>query len=78
MPRSTTSVQAEIDVLEAFLGSAESTVEVQSANGTSATRVNRMEAAKRLDRLYVMLDRANGTEPMQVRGRIDGMGLVQT
>lgn len=70
--RTAALIQAEIDILETFLASADSLLSSVSADGTSRT-VNRMEAAKRLDQLYIQLERRNGSEPMFVRGVTKGM-----
>lgn len=70
--RTAALIQAEINTLETFLASADSLLSSVSADGTSRT-VNRMEAAKRLDQLYIQLERRNGNEPMFVRGVIKGM-----
>lgn len=78
MPRSAESIQAEIDNLEAYLESQDSLIDQAGAGATMAKQASREVIQKRLDSLYIMLDRANGTNPMEVRGRIDGLGLFRT
>jgi hypothetical protein len=68
MPRSAASIQSEINTLETFLGSSESTIQSTAADGTSINYTSRTDAAKRLDQLYTQLGRANGTSPMFARG----------
>ncbi len=45
-----------------------------SADGVSRT-IDRKDLASRLDKLYTQLGRANGTDPMFVRGHIRGLRL---
>lgn len=75
MPRSAASIQAEITALENFLQSADSLLQSVGSDGTSRT-VQRKEAAERLDELYQHLGRVDGSAPMVVRGRLDGLGGV--
>jgi hypothetical protein len=74
MARSASSIQAEIDAIESLLQSSASLVESVAADGASRT-INRAELASRLDKLYQQLGRANGSDPMFVRGRIRGLRL---
>jgi hypothetical protein len=74
MARSAASIQAEIDAIEALLTTSASLVESVTADGASRT-INRSELATRLDKLYQQLGRANGSDPMFVRGRIRGLRL---
>lgn len=74
MPRSASSIQAEIDRLETFLSGSDTTVQNVSADGTSVARINRKDAEARLDKLYQQLGRANGTAPMLARGVVTGLG----
>lgn len=73
MARSAASIQAEIDRIEAVLSSADGTIASAGADGVSAQRVNYAAMTARLDRLYQQLGRANGSAPMIVRGRVDGL-----
>jgi hypothetical protein len=73
MGRSASSIQTEITTLETHLASADSMVLSVNSDGTGITRARRAELESRLDLLYQQLERANGTAPMFVRGRIKGM-----
>ena len=73
MARSAASIQAEITILEAHLASSASLLSNTGADGTSAGFAERAAMTKRLDELYTQLDRANGTAPMIVRGRVLGL-----
>lgn len=73
MPRSTASIQAEIDVIEARLSAADSLINSEGSDGVSISYSDRSKLEMRLDRLYVMLDRASGSGPMFVRGRVSGL-----
>jgi hypothetical protein len=73
MGRSASSIQAEIDRLEAFLSGAGTTIQGTSADGTSTTLINRAQAEKRLDTLYTQLDRATGNARMFARGVLTGL-----
>jgi hypothetical protein len=73
MGRSASSIQTEITTLETYLASADSMVLGVGSDGTNITRARRSEIEQRLDMLYQQLERANGTAPMFVRGRIKGM-----
>lgn len=76
MGRSVASIQAEIDRIEAVLSGEDSLIESAGADGVSGKRVNYDVMTRRLDLLYKQLSRANGSSPMLVRGRLDGMGNV--
>lgn len=73
MGRSASSIQTEITTLETYLASTESLNLSVSSDGTSVARARRAEIESRLDLLYQQLERANGSAPMFVRGRIKGM-----
>lgn len=73
MPRTASAIQAEIDVLEAHLASANSVVGSSGSDGTSLTYAQRSAMEARLDRLYQMMDRATGKSPMFVRSRVGGL-----
>jgi hypothetical protein len=73
MARSTTSIQAEINVLETELQSAQSLLASVGSDNTQITK-RRDILQSRLDYLYVMYDRASGAAPMFVRGVIHGLG----
>lgn len=72
MPRSASSIQTEIDAIDAALASS---VNAQSYSiaGRSVSRVNYGELTKRRDQLQQQLDRINGTCPMIVRGVVKGL-----
>ncbi len=74
MARSASSIQAEIERIEALLASEEALVESAGANGVNAKRVSYEAMTKRLDRLHQQLGRADGSNPMFVRGRLKDMG----
>lgn len=74
MSRSAASIQAQINVLEAFLQSGASTIVTQGANGVTATRIDAIQATTMLNELYLQLGRADGSNPMLVRGRLVGLG----
>lgn len=71
MARSAASIQLEINALEAKLQDSSSLYNGVGADGVNAS-INREALERRLDRLYAMLDRANGG-PMFVRGRVLGL-----
>lgn len=73
MARPTASIQAEIDIIEARLQSADSSVASVGAGGTTLARTSVADDRKRLDELYQQLGRANGTSPMVVRGFVTGL-----
>ncbi len=73
MGRPAASIQAEIAVIEAFLGSSQSTIASTAADGTSVNFTSRMDAAKRLDQLYRDLELANGTRRLITRGVVTGL-----
>lgn len=70
--RSTTSIQTEIDALEAQLPNA---IAAQSYSIAGRSKANQAYEAltKRLDQLYQQLGRANGTSPMLARGVVKGL-----
>jgi hypothetical protein len=72
MGRSTASIQAEIDAIESLLGSTSGLASTVSADGVTRT-VDRPKLCERLDKLYMQLGRANGSDPMFVRGHIRGL-----
>jgi hypothetical protein len=72
MARSAASIQAEITTIETMLSSAASMNTSVAADGVSRT-IDRTGLESRLDRLYQQLGRANGSDPMFVRGRIKGL-----
>ena len=74
MARSSASIQAEIDRIEALLASDDALVAGAGANGVSASRVDYDRMTRRLDLLYRQLGRADGSSPMFARGRLKGMG----
>ena len=76
MPRSATSIQAEISILEARLASDDGLVNNASSDGVSLTYEARMNLEKRLDQLYIQLGRASGQSPMFARGRLRGLNDV--
>jgi len=73
MGRSASSIQTEITTLETYLASANSLVQGVGSDGTNVNQSRRAEVEARLDLLYQQLERANGSAPMFVRGRIKGM-----
>jgi len=68
MGRAADAIQAEITKLETWLASSTSLDSSYSADGVSINRMDVSKATKRLDQLYLQLDRANGTTPMFTRG----------
>jgi hypothetical protein len=70
MARSASSIQAEIDAIESLLQSTDSLVSSVTADGASRS-IDRNGLQTRLDRLYQQLGRANGSDPMFARGRIN-------
>jgi hypothetical protein len=72
MGRSVASIQAEIDILEAELTNAASVIASATSDNTTVTRT-REKLERRLDELYVQLDRASGAAPMIVRGVVKGL-----
>lgn len=73
MARTAASIQAEIDTLEALLGSSSGVVASTASDGTSMSHASYESMTKRLDRLYQQLGRVNGTSPMFVRGQVTGL-----
>ncbi len=73
MGQSAALIQARIDVLETFLGSADSLIQSVGSDGTSLTKTDRASAAKELRQLYMDLGRVSGTSPMLARGRLRGL-----
>jgi len=73
MGRSAASIQAEITLKEAWLASQASLYTSVGADGTSVSNADIAKVQERLDSLYIQLDRANGTSPMLVRGRLKGL-----
>ncbi len=72
MARSATSIQTEIDAIEAQLPNAIKAASYSIA-GRSKSNQTLESLTKRLDLLYQQLGRVNGTAPMLVRGVIDGL-----
>lgn len=72
MARSAALIQAEIDALEAAIPSIIRAASY-SVNGRAKANQRLKEIADRLDMLYQMLDRVNGTSPMLVRGVVKGL-----
>lgn len=72
MPRSTASIQSEIDAIEALLTTAGSMNTMVGADGVSRS-IDRTGLERRLDTLYQQLDRASGSAPMIVRGVVKGL-----
>jgi hypothetical protein len=72
MARSASAIQAEITVIETELQSSASLISSAATDSTSITR-RRELLEKRLDQLYIQLDRTNGTAPMIVRGVVKGL-----
>lgn len=70
MGRSAASIQTEIDALEA---SVSTLLQSMGSDGTSLQKADYAAQTKRLDQLYGQLGRANGTEPMLVRGVVRGL-----
>ncbi len=73
MARTAASIQSEIDAIEARLSSADGLVRSVGSDGSSVTYEDRSKLEVRLDKLYQMLGRANGSNPMFVRGHVDGL-----
>ena len=73
MPRNAASIQSEIDIIEARLASADGLANSVGSDGVSISYADRQQLAKRLDQLYLQLDRATGASPMFVRGRVSGL-----
>lgn len=73
MPRSTSAIQVEIDLIEARLQSADSFVRSGGSDGAQLSYEARSDLESRLDRLYRHLDRASGRAPMFVRGVVRGL-----
>ena len=73
MPRSATAIQAEITSLETYLQSASSFISSTGSDGTSVSQAERAKLEQRLDSLYAQLGRADGSNPMLVRGRLKNM-----
>jgi hypothetical protein len=72
MPRSASSIQAEITSIETLLQSSAGLLTTVSADGVTRT-INRTALEARLDKLYQQLGRADGSDPMFVRARIRGL-----
>ena len=72
MARSASSIQAEITAIETMLSSTAGLNISVSSDGVSRT-IDRSGLESRLDRLYQQLGRADGSDPMFVRGRIKGL-----
>lgn len=72
MARSASSIQSEIDAIEALLTSSAGLNTVVGADGMSRT-IDRKGLEQRLDVLYQQLDRASGNAPMIVRGTVKGL-----
>ncbi len=73
MGRSAASIQAEITIIETELQTAASLITTATSDSTSVTK-QRAALEKRLDQLYIQLDRATGAAPMFVRGVVRGFG----
>lgn len=73
MPRSAALIQTEITSIENQLAAIVS-ASSYSAGGKSKTNQQYDALTRRLDDLYVQLDRATGAAPMFTRGRVTGMG----
>lgn len=71
MARSASSIQAEIDAIEALLSTSGGLSTSVSADGVSRT-IDRSGLQSRLDQLYAQLERANGGS-MFVRGVVRGL-----
>ena len=69
MPRSVAAIQAEITAIEGTLAASDGNYTTLSADGVTRT-INRSALESRLDQLYMQLGRANGSDPMFVRGHI--------
>lgn len=74
MARSASSIQAEITVIETELQSSASLIASASSDSTTITK-RRDQLEARLDKLYVQLDRVNGTAPMFARGVVRNHGF---
>jgi hypothetical protein len=72
MARSAASIQAQIDVYEAALSSGQSVYSSISSDGTSRS-LDTVAISAELRRLYRDLGRANGSDPMIVRGVLRGL-----
>jgi hypothetical protein len=72
VPRSSASIQAEIDRIETLLASGQGLYTNINADGASRS-LDRAGLEKRLDKLYQFLSRADGTAPMIVRGVLRGL-----
>ncbi len=72
MARSSTSIQTEIDAIEAQLPNAIKAASYSIA-GRSKSNQTLDALTKRLDKLYQQLGRTNGTSPMLVRGVVKGL-----
>lgn len=73
MARSAASIQLEIDAIETRLTSAASMLEQGGVDGTNMRYSERSGLESRLDQLYQQLGRANGTSPMIVRTKVNGL-----
>jgi hypothetical protein len=69
MPRSTASIQSEIDTIEAELAKAAKASSL-SADGAAIQRQRYEALTKRLDELYDKLDQSNGDRKTFVRMRV--------
>jgi hypothetical protein len=72
MARSAASIQTEITALEAQIAVAAASASY-TINGRTKVSQSYTALCERLDRLYVHLGRANGTEPMIVRGVVKNL-----
>jgi len=73
MPRPVAAIETEISVLESRLSSADSFTRSAGSDGVSLTSEGRRDLERRLDHLYVQLDRASGRSPRASRGRVRGL-----
>lgn len=73
MPRSTSSVQTELAVIDAHLASANAFVQSAGSRGTELSYADYSKLTARRDQLQSMLDVANGDAPMFVRGVVHGL-----
>lgn len=74
MSRTAAQIQAEITIIEDHLASADSLTRGVGSDGTSLTNEARKDLETRLDKLYMQLGRANGSNPMLTRGSVRGLG----
>ncbi len=71
MGRSAGFIATEIAALEADITNL---VQSAASDGTSLQKTDYAAKCARLDKLYLMQDRATGAAPMLVRGVVKGMG----